>query len=289
MMQAQGMPTNLLATYCAQILRIGGLCALACLLGRPQLVDKTSKVRVEGIDIMLVLDASGSMQCFDSLTDQKPRFEIAKQEAISFIKQRENDMIGLVLFGKDAISRSPLTLDKNILVDIIQELQLGDVDADATVLSTALTMAINRLKHSKAKSKIIIALTDGDPTKGLDIEPEIPIDLAKKLSIKIYTIGIGNQQGAFVKDPFLGIAQVMIHLNAQLLKDIAQKTGGRFFLAQQPQDLNRIYSIINALEKTERETDIFMHYFDLVIPFVSCVALCLLGELIVTTFVWFCI
>jgi Ca-activated chloride channel family protein len=273
--------------YILNILRFCALCTLAILVGRPQWVDTTSKVRIEGLDIMLVLDVSGSMVCFDSLTDQRTRFDVAKQEAISFVKKRENDFIGLVIFGKDAVSRCPLTLDKNILSDIIRDLQLGDVDPEATALSIALSMAISRLKNSQAKSKIIILLTDGEPTKGLDIDHQIPIEMAQKLGIKIYTIGVGNPQGAYLNDPAFGVARVMIKLNTELLKTIAHQTGGQFFLAAQPHDLKRIYDTIDALEKTEREADIFTHYLPIIIPFLVIATMCLLAELLLSYFVWF--
>jgi Ca-activated chloride channel homolog len=271
------------------VLRLGLLVVLGLLIARPQWVNSNSKVSLEGIDIMVVLDASGSMQCFDDIHDQRSRFEVAKTEAIHFIKKRENDPIGLVLFGKDAISRCPLTLDKNILTEIVQDLKLGDINPDGTVLSIGLSMAIKRLKDSKAKSKIIILLTDGEPTPGLDIEPQMAVDLAKKLGIKIYTIGIGGEHGGLWRDPLFGVRQMGFRLNTNLLQAIAQQTGGQFFLAAKPDDMKRIYDTIDTLETTEYETPMFTSILELIIPFGLSACALLLLELVMTSFVWFCV
>jgi len=270
-------------------LRLSLLSLLGLLVARPQWVNSNSKVSVDGVDIMVVLDASGSMQCFDDVHDQRSRFEVAKAEAIRFIKKRENDPIGLVLFGKDAISRCPLTLDKNILTEIVDKLEIGDINPDGTVLSIALSMAIRRLKDSHAKSKIIILLTDGEPTPGLDIEPQRAVDLAKKLDIKIYTIGIGGEHGGLWKDPLFGVRQMGFRLNTQLLQAIAQQTGGRFFLATKPEDMKLIYDTIDSLETTEYETPIFTNIVDLIVPFGLAACVLLLLELLLTSFVWFCV
>ncbi len=273
--------------YMPFVLRLFALLTLGLLVARPQLVNVHSKVHIEGHDIMLVLDASGSMQCFDDIRDQRPRFEVAKQEAIRFIEKREHDQIGLVLFGRDAISRCPLTLDKNILKSIIKDLKLGDINPDGTVLSIAISMAANRLKKSKAKTKLIILLTDGEPTPGIDIEPSIPVELARKLGIKIYTIGVGGEHGGLWHDPLFGIRSMGFKMNKQLLQAIAQQTGGQFFAAQNPDDIARIYDTIDTLEKTEIETDVFSNYYELVFPFIIAILIFLLSELLLTTFVWF--
>ena len=271
------------------ILRFIILCLLALLIARPQLVDVKSKINVKGIDIMLILDVSGSMQCFDDIKDQRSRFTVAKEEAIRFIEKRENDPIGLILFGKDAISRCPLTLDTNILNEIMQNLQIGTIDPDGTVLSTAIAMGVQRLRKSKAKSKIMIVLTDGEPTPGLDIEPDKAINLAKKFGIKVYTIGIGGEHGGLWKDPLFGITAMGFPINKKLLLYIAQETGGNFFHAKSPEEVKRIYDIIDSLEKTEYETTIFSNYYDLIVQGVLLVFGLLLFEKILTTFVWFVI
>lgn len=268
-------------------LNLTTLLLLVLISARPQLVDIKSKINVEGIDIMMVLDASRSMQCFDDLQDQRPRFDVAKEEALRFIAKREHDPIGLVVFGKDAVSRCPLTLDKHILKEILTTMQLGDVDPDGTVLSIAIAMGANRLKQSKAKSKVMIVLTDGEPTPGLDMDPKLAVELAKKLGIKIYTIGIGNEQGGLWKDPLFGIRAMGFKLNKQLLQYYATQTGGQFFEAQYPQDMKRIYDIIDALEKTDIETDIFTRYFDMVVPLLATTFVLLFLHRVLSTMVWF--
>lgn len=209
------------------ILRVSILALLTVLLLKPQLVDTSSQIKVAGIDIMLVLDISGSMQFQDFHDDQRARVDIAKDEAIRFIAKRDNDAIGLVVFGRDAISRCPLTLDKHMLTACVQDLQIGTVNPEGTVLAKSLLAAVNRLKDSRAKSKIIIALTDGEPSDE-DSDPKIPIEIAKKLGIKIYTIGIGGESDEqFVTTPY-GIA-LKPQVNAPLLSSIAEQTGGAIF------------------------------------------------------------
>lgn len=242
------------------------LVGLVILTARPQLVDKHSKVQVDGIDIMVVLDVSGSMQLFDDLKDPRTRIDVAKQEAINFIKKRDNDPIGIVLFGNQALSRCPLTLDKSMLVKLVEETQLGLINPDGTMLSRGLVMALNRLKKSESKSKIIIALTDGEPTQG-DLDPNIVVQLARKYNVKIYTIGIGNEQGAYVRHPIFGIQMVQSGLNKNLLYGLAQQTGGQFFEVHKPADLATIYDTIDALEKTHYQTDVYHNYYDIFMPF----------------------
>lgn len=263
------------------------LLILLLLAARAQRVYNQSVINAHGIDIMMVLDVSGSMQCFDDMKDKRTRFEVAKAEGINFIEKRTSDQIGLVMFGKDAVSRCPLTLDKIMLKDLLSSIQLGDIDPDGTVLSIAISMAARRLQSSKASSKVMIVLTDGEPTPGLDVQPAVAINLAKKLGIKIYTIGVGGEHGGLWYDPMFGIRQMGFRLNKELLQQIATQTGGKFFLAQRPEDINAIYTTIDELEKTEYQAPIFTHYHDLVIPLVCVAFILFFVELCATTFVWF--
>lgn len=263
------------------------LAGLLLLIARPQIVDTQSKIFIDGIDIMMVLDVSGSMQLFDDPHDQKQRITIAKEEAIKFINKRPDDPIGLVLFGQEALSRCPLTLDKNMLTTLVKDTEIGIVNADGTVLSKGVITALTRLRKSKATSKIIILLTDGEPSPG-DLQPEDALFLAKKYGVKIYTIGIGGDYGGLMKDPhFGGIRQVGVPINTRLLELFAKETGGKFFLAKNQQDLETIYDTINTLEKTEYETDVYHNYHDIFMPFLW-IIIGLLGlELILAIFVWF--
>ncbi len=266
------------------MLRCISLVGLALLIARPQLVDQHSKVLVEGVDMMLVLDVSGSMQLFDDLNDSRSRIEVAKQEAINFVKKRENDPIGLVLFANEAVSRCPATLDKKLLESIIQNTELGLINPDGTMLSKGLIMALNRLRRSTSKSKIVILLTDGAPSPG-DLDPRAVIELAKKYGVKLYTIGIGSEGGYF-EHPVFGIQRVGMPLNKGLLLQLAKSTGGHFFEASNPRELAQIYSQIDALEKTEYETNVYHNYYDIFVPFLWALIGIILLELVLARIVW---
>lgn len=267
------------------ILRGGALLILAFLIAKPQLVDPQSKVTLEGVDIVLVLDASGSMHFVDDKKDRRTRFDIAKTEAVRFVHKRTNDAIGLVIFGNDALSRCPITHDKLLLRQIIEELQLGIIDANGTKLAMAMATAINRLKHSKATSKIMILLTDGEPSPG-DMNPDEVIAVAKRLGIKIYTIGIGSEKEEIIVDPLMGFV-AKGKVNTELLHHIASATGGQSFMAHNAQDMRDIYDTIDSLERTRIEAPIFTNYVDIFIPFIFIVMALICAELILSTWVWF--
>ncbi len=272
--------------YVSPLLQSLVLMLLAIVLSQPRIVDVKSKINVEGIDMMLVLDVSGSMQICDDPNDQRSRLHVAKQEAIKFIDKRENDPLGLVIFAHDAVSRCPLTLDKKILKEIMHDTQIGIIDPSGTVLSLGIIMAANRLKNSKAANKIMIVLTDGTPSAE-DVPVEQAVAVAKKLGIKIYTVGIGYDGVRYFNDPFRGV-QAIPGVNKELLHYIAQQTGGRYFEAKKPNDMKTIYETIDRLEKTEYETDIFTQYYDLYHYFVFGAFIVLLIELLVS-FIWFII
>lgn len=267
-------------------MRLFILVLLLFLIAKPQFSDVNSKINVNGIDIVLALDVSGSMLCFDDLNDRRTRIDVAKKESIDFIKKRENDSIGLVIFGKYALSRAPLTLDKKILIDIINDTQIGEINHNETVIATALLTAINRLKNSNAKSKIIILVTDGEPTPS-DVSWQMPIEVAKKLGIKIYTIGIGSEDGGLTEHPFFGVVPVGAKLNKELLVNIAQETGGKFFYSKNPTDMKNIYKTIDELEKSKHDANIFYKYYDFFIPIVLTIIVLIFFEQILATFVWF--
>lgn len=238
------------------------ICTLVVLCLRPQVVNKDSKVPVEGIDIVLALDASGSMELFDDPKLEVSRFSIAKQEAINFIDKRVDDQIGVVVFGAQTITLCPLTLDKNILNRLLDDLELGFIDANGTVLGASIVNACNRLKKSKAKTKIVILLTDGSPSPG-DVPPKIGMDMAKKLGIKVYTIGVGSKSGGYGKDIFSMNVRSPQRINTDLLEKIASETGGKFYLAENQADMRRVYQDIDKLEKSAYETDLYSDYYDL--------------------------
>lgn len=273
--------------YVLFALRAAVLLLLIIFSARPQWVDERSTVSVNGIDIVIALDVSGSMACVESLNDTQRRIDVAKKEAIRFVDMRSSDPIGLVLFGAEAISRCPLTLDKQILKDMIGRIELGIVNPDGTVLGTGLSVALNRLKQSKAKSRIVVLLTDGCPTKELDmIDPVHAIDLAKQLGIKVYTVGIGSEQGGFVRHPLYGIRQTQYSINVELLERIAKETGGQFFRAQNARDMRAIYDKIDQLEKTEIETNLFHNYYEAFLHFIWLVFVLIALEYGLRLFLW---
>jgi Ca-activated chloride channel family protein len=272
--------------FIQNIIRSIILIGLVLLIARPQKIDEQSKVMVEGIDIMLVLDVSLSMQCFDDLRNEKSRLVIAQEEAINFIKKRDNDPIGLVLFGNQAVSRCPVTLDKNVLEDIIKHYELGEIDGTGTVLTQGIVTALNRLRKSEAKTKIIIMLTDGMPSEN-DLPYQYAISLAQKYGVKIYTIGIGGMEGGFIRHPQTGqIHQAGTGLNRELLEVLAKETGGRAFLATNQKDLQTIYDTIDTLEKKEYETDVYKKYYDIFMPFLLILFILMIAEFVVITVVW---
>ena len=263
------------------------LLSLIFLIARPQWVDARSRVNVDGVDIIITLDVSGSMQIFDDMNDRRPRIDVAKQEAVRFVRKRTDDPIGVVIFAADAISRCPLTLDKSILTDVIKKTQLGFINPSGTSLGTGIATAINKLKNSKAKSKIIILLTDGQPTPNTEKVPvETSLKLAKQFGIKIYTIGIGNKKGAYVNSAFGFVEKIPDSVDENLLKKIARETNGKFFRANNSQDMKKIYDTIDKLEKTKYETNLFSRYYEAFATFVWLIVFLFALELFLTLFIW---
>jgi len=286
LLKKEGVASPSVPRYLLFFLRLSILCILAILIAKLQFFDTKIPNTTDGIDIVLALDLSGSMQCFDDERDQRSRFDVAQQEAIKFVEKRDNDAIGIVIFAQQAVSRCPLTLDKKMLKGILQELHLGSINPDGTMLATALLTATNRLKKSQAKTKIIILLTDGAPTPG-DIAPEIAMNLLKKLGIKVYTVGVGNNAGGFLRHPLFGVIPAQSQFNVQLLQDIAQQTGGKFFHAQSPADMKAIYEQIDTLERSKQESLLYKNVQDWFLPLLYMALLLVIIELWMTAGVWF--
>lgn len=253
------------------------LTLLVLVIARPRTPDERSQVQEEGVAIMLVLDVSGSMDSFDDVTTRKSRFSIAQEEAIRFINNRPRDLFGLVLFGAFAVTRCPLTADKKIVTNIIRDTRIGLVNPQGTVLSMGIAMGANRLRTVDAKSKIMVVLTDGEPSPH-DIKPQAALELAKKLGIKIYTIGIGSDEGGYVQHPWGGVMQVQTPLNVELLSYFAQETGGAFFRASNQKELAAIYDHINKLETSSHEAPLYTHYYEWYVPLLIMVLLLLFIE-----------
>lgn len=260
------------------------LITLGFLSLQPQLVDPTSKISVDGIDIVLALDVSGSMHIQDYGDSQKSRLDIAKEEAIRFTNLRNNDAFGLVIFGKDAISRCPITSDKKIVQTIIQDLYIGIINSEGTALIGGIITAANRLKHSKSKNKIMIVLTDGEPSDD-DLEPELALEVTKELGIKIYTIGIGSEKEEIMWHPLYG-AITKPKVNSTLLSKLANHSGGQFFMAENGSDMRRIYETIDKLETTKHDVPLFSRFYDL-IDSIGLFILIIIGIEMACSLIWF--
>lgn len=239
------------------------------------MVNREREQETKGIDIVVSLDISGSMMAEDFKPEN--RLAVAKEEAAKFIRERENDRIGLVVFSREAFTQCPLTLDYDILTSLLSEVQIGMIQ-DGTAIGMGIATAVNRLRESDAKSKVIILITDGENNAG-KIDPVTAAELAQTFGIKVHTIGVGR--GGLVpfpiNDPLFGkrYVQAKVDIDEFTLKRIADITGGVFFRARDPQSLSEIYTRINELEKTEVRVKEYRS-FDELFPYFLIPALILL-------------
>ncbi|MFP4417743.1 MAG: vWA domain-containing protein [Chitinivibrionales bacterium] len=242
------------------VFRLLGVGLLTVALARPQMGHTEQEVTTHGVDIMLVLDVSTSMRALDF--KPKNRLFVAKERIKDFISKRVHDRIGLVVFAGRSYTKAPLTLDYDILGQFLDEVEFGEIE-DGTAIGTALATAASRIKDSKAKSKIMILLTDGANNRG-DISPQVAAEAAGELGIKIYTIGVGKKGKVPMPVDYIDrrtgkvvdtrVLTVDSDLDEESLKEIAGSTGGEFFRAGSPQQLADIYDKIDELEKTEIKT-----------------------------------
>ncbi|MBI3313196.1 MAG: VWA domain-containing protein [Candidatus Omnitrophica bacterium] len=232
-------------------------------LARPQRVTAEKEYTTKGVDIIISMDISGSMLAEDFKPEN--RLEVAKQEAIKFIQGRENDRIGLVVFARNAFTQCPLTLDYDVLNRLVKEIQIGMI-ADGTAIGMGLATAVNRLRASDAKSKVIILISDGANNSG-KIDPVTAAELAKTFGIRVHTILIGR--GGLVpfpvNDPLFGkrYVQAEVEIDEMAMKRIADITGGKYFRARDPQSLSAIYEQINKLESSEIKVKEYRNYDEL--------------------------
>mgnify|MGYP000499909606 FL=1 len=262
-------------------LRLLALTTLIVAMARPRTVDVSNKTKTtKGIDIVMAIDVSGSMLA----KDLKPnRMEALKKVASSFVDERPNDRIGLVVYASEAYTKTPVTSDKAIIQQAIESIKYDNVLQDGTGIGMGLATAVNRLKDSKAKSKVIILLTDGVNNAGF-IEPETASDIAKQYGIKVYTVGIGtNGMAEFPyaiapNGQFL-FRMMQVEIDEQLMKNIARKTDGKYFRATSNSKLEAIYEAINKLETTEIQELKFYDYDEKFRPFVLLAGFFLLLEI----------
>jgi len=242
-------------------------------IARPRSVDVTAKTKkTKGIDIMLAVDVSASMLA----RDLKPnRLEALKKTAINFIKKRPNDRFGVVLYAGEAFTQVPITSDQRIVMQAIRKInfrQLFNQLDQGTAIGMGLATAVNRLKDSKAKSKVIILMTDGVNNTG-EIDPYTALELAKEFGIKVYTIGLGTNGYAPTPvgvrpDGSFQYQNAKVEIDEKLLKKIAGETGGKYFRATDNRKLDKIYKEIDKLEKTEIKETKYYNYKELYRPFV---------------------
>lgn len=261
------------------ILRCIALALLVLALARPQTTGNKVNGRCvkEGINIMLALDVSGSMD----MMDFKPtRLEACKQIAAEFVKKRENDNIGLVLYAGEAYTLSPLTTDHAFFFDLIKSVKREPL-ADGTAIGDGLALAVSHLQDSTLKSKVVILLSDGVNNSG-SVDPRAAMKMAKKCNIKVYTISCGTNGGtAGIKIPGQGVVHVETELDEKLLKEIASTTGGKYFSARNENSLREIYREIDKLETTSREEKTVVSWNqDHFLPFLILALLSLLLEFI---------
>jgi Ca-activated chloride channel family protein len=263
------------------VMRLVALSSLIVAMARPRTVDISNKTKTtKGIDIVMAIDVSGSMLA----KDLKPnRMEALKRVAADFAGERPNDRIGLVVYASEAYTKTPVTSDKAIVLEAIKSIKYDNVLQDGTGIGMGLATAVNRLKDSKAKSKVIILLTDGVNNAGF-IEPETASDIAKQYGIKVYTIGIGTNGMAefpYAIAPNGGfLFQMMkVEIDEKLMQSIARKTDGKYFRATSNSKLAEIYGEINKLETTEIEELKFYDYDEKFRPFVWFAGLLLLVEI----------
>lgn len=232
-------------------------------LARPQSRETGSSSTTHGIDIVLAIDVSASMYARDFKPD---RIAAAKQVAANFINDRPGDRIGLVVFGGESFTQSPLTTDKATLLNLLGRIGIGMIDEESTAIGNGLATSVNRLRESDAVSKVVILLTDGVNNAG-QIAPGTAAEIAGSLDIKVYTIGVGTHGNAPypARDAWGNtvMMNVPVEIDEGILTEIARATGGQYFRATDERSLQEIYDRINEMEKSEIETNEFTRYTEL--------------------------
>ena len=265
------------------VLRVAAISLLSVVLARPQLTNRWSSQSTEGIDIMMALDISGTMLAEDLVPN---RLEAAKKVAQDFVLARPNDQIGLVVFAGESFTQCPLTTDRAALVNLFKAVDYGMIE-DGTAIGLGLANAVNRMKDSETKSKVIILLTDGSNNRG-DIDPQTAAEIAKAFNIRVYTIGVGSYRQARVpvQTP-IGRQYVMMdpEFDETTLRSIAQTTGGQYFRASDNKTLKAIYEQIDQMEKTKLRVREYSKHTENFMPFLVAALLCLLIEIIIRYFV----
>lgn len=262
------------------LLRVITIILLIVAIARPQTSYDEEKITTEGIDIVIALDLSASMLAKDFSPN---RIEAAKKEAINFVDERPHDRIGLVVFAGESFTQCPVTIDHAILKKQLSQVKTGQLE-DGTAIGMGLATAVQRLKESESKSKVIILMTDGVNNRGL-IDPLTACDLAMQYGIRVYTIGIGTNGKAMTPVAMTRSGELIydyadVQIDEALLKDIAKKTGGQYFRATDNNKLKEIYSQIDKLEKTKIQVSAFERKTEKFYAFAFLAAIFLLAEVL---------
>ena len=262
------------------LLRTIALVMIIIAIARPRSSTKMDKIDTEGIDIVLAMDVSTSMLARDFTPD---RISAAKDIAIEFISQRPSDRMGIVVFAGESYTQCPLTTDRATLINLMKEIETGLIE-DGTAIGNGLATAVARMQNSDAKSRVVILLTDGVNNSG-EITPQTAADIAKTYGIGVYTIGVGaNGTAPYpVMTPWgVQMQNVEVEIDENLLKNIAETTGGRYFRATDNTKLSEIYSEINKMEKARTTIDSFPIYKELFTGFALIALACLLLEVLIS-------
>lgn len=270
-----------------QALRVITVALILLGMARPQAGRKRTQIQSEGIDIMLVIDTSGSMRALDldshrPMRQRRNRLDVAKDVVEKFVEKRDNDLLGLVVFGEQAFTQCPLTLDREVLLRLLERVEIGMAGADRTALGSALGTAVKRLRESQAESKVVVLLTDGRSNAGV-LSPLKAAQIAATFGIKVYTVGAATRGRA----PFLlqsDFGQRVVHEEVEIdeatLQQIASLTGGSYFRAEDESALVAVYDEIDQLEKSEITTDSYVEYEERFAAFVVPALVLLLLEVL---------
>ena len=259
-------------------------------LARPQTGDAFVEIRASGRDLLLVLDVSGSMEALDFELDQKrvTRLDALKHVTKSFIARRKGDRIGLILFGKHVYTQSPLTLDQKLVSDFVDSLEVG-MAGDGTALGDSIAVALQRIESIETNSKVLVLVTDGVRTAG-QLNPLEAADLAAKLGVKVYTIGIGGDGPApFAVRTLFGRQQYQYQdtpLDEKTLKEIARKTNGAYFNATSLEELENVYGLLDELEPREEIRNEYVEYKEQYFWFLATALGLLVAYMILQYFLW---
>jgi len=243
-------------------------------LAQPRFAKSTTEVKARGVDIVVAFDMSGSMISEDFVVkgERVNRFNMARSVLKKFIDQRPNDRIGLVLFASQAFIGTPLTLDHDFLQENLDRLEIGAIEQNSTAIGDGLGTAINRLRDLKAKSKIVILMTDGQNNSG-KLDPLLAAEAAAAMKVKVYTVGIGEQGTApmpvFMNGQKVGYQNVPVDVDETTLQKIAAKTGGKYYRADNAEKFQQIYAEIDKLEKTDATVKKYTQFDELFPWFVA--------------------